>query len=1624
MGNSKIKEKLGTTPSIESTLKIVDDEWYAHASKNARWMDLLGDYAGNEPFCLQEFTQRSANFEVVFWNGLSFYTLARVLLFQHLLNTQATTQISVHVFEDIDDPAWLQYETRKKPMFIMVHDGGLPVPGRGLSGERIIGQRVFIYRLLSRGIAISLLNGAEYRDSKILSFVYAPKQRALDSSSPIISIPSSIVDDSAAPERTADDVLVELVREISKDTATSLELMFVFMIHCLLLRHLSVSERALPPVTLTEGLAECLAEAFLPQVYLVATRILSSSRGAFDIDGRVFTSLLSFIFNHPSTDIHTLVGAHVAKTAKAIWDAAGVPPVDVHLLSSQFSVEPTPAAPAPKGKATKSKLYHLLPFSNPVLDDELSIVRVPEADAKRTPTEKYHLDFGGGVLFSDTKHWHNDKDILPGYLGGKSHQVLDERARRRLLRSNQRFMATLQMQAATLTGASGKGLQQISIPAVGSIRPKALKHGATSGKNIPKSQKAPQLSSADKLRKKIREENLASKGSSSQAWWKEQLKLLAKMTTSAKTNHVESLLRNKRSDEPQTGLEILLYQLHLDFLRWIEDDNRESPSSRDQYTLAIMRKVKIIRDREFMTSAGLKVLTYVLQALGFSGLIEQFNATPALDAGLLSFEFKKLIKSKTQTPYYDFMTISENPITWQLRLFGEFMDRSMDSAPDVRVAFEPDAWQRKVLDCIDADHSLLVVAPTSAGKTFISYYAMEKVLRNSDDGILVYIAPTKALVSQIAAEVYARSCWAIHTRDYRVHDPQKCQILVTVPEMLAIMLLSPPLARVWTPRIKRIILDEIHSIGQQEGGAVWEQIILLAPCPIIGLSATIGSPHIFNDWLQSVQEAHGYKHTFIEHPHRYSHLRKSHYLFRGDKLSNFSGLDSHQNTGRIRFLHPITMMSFGARSLPPDLALEASDTLSLYRALVTRKAVSDPDLQLLDPVTFFGSRSDFLRQADILRYEAALKEAISTLVKQSDPQDPLEDPTISRLPRGAAPDGTTFLRDILPLVADLHVRGELPAILFNFDRSKCEDLAKELIRALVSAEEKWRLQSPTWQKKIRDWEAWKLRARERERLAERAKKQKKDADGKDTETTSHMPDWEASFNPDDPSLQFSFAGIQSSYSRTQLEEMSCDCLFRQGFVRVVIATGTLALGINAPAKTSYRQCAGRAGRRGYDLLGNVLFYGLSLDRMQRLILSRLPSLGGNFPLSPTLTLRLLNLLVGSNDAPVAVKAVKSLFHFLVSALAPTWAMISYCTPAISIEVLRRNHLIDADGRPMNLFAIVAHLYYTEPSNLALVALLRQGVLHRICGNPSTIQAKYDFILLMANLFGRRYLNRVYADESKLAEVIKKSPSMVLIEFDQEILDAFNAYAVAYTSEHADQLGRSTSLPLSKLDYSGNSNDSPSPSLFRKHLQKIAIPAVTRSRFVATSGHGDHFNSVKELCGTAREGLHLYEHAIPSVRPLFASWKEGKDGPEHALNAYLLDFYKHGQVKALTDANGIRRGDIWYLLEDFDLTLATVKTTLEQLLLNAEALHNAEALRHATAGGTKSSQQEAEGFGELDSGYESLSLAGPDSDDDESDNDAGHDFKRPGHTSNGAWRVYEIVRDAHAEFNAKYKAMWA
>lgn len=278
------------------------------------------------------------------------------------------------------------------------------------------------------------------------------------------------------------------------------------------------------------------------------------------------------------------------------------------------------------------------------------------------------------------------------------------------------------------------------------------------------------------------------------------------------------------------------------------------------------------------------------------------------------------------------LSIPMDAVEFQLLYCGPYFDRSMDSRPDERVPFEPDGWQRRVLDAIDANKSLFVVAPTSAGKTFISFYAMKQILRSGDDNVLVYVAPTKALVNQIAAEIQARfsksyprnnsrSVWAIHSRDYRINNPTGCQVLVTVPHILQIMLLSPSSAKMgnsWACRVKRIIFDEVHCIGQAEDGIIWEQLLLLAPCPIIALSATVGNPEEFNDWLRCTQASLGNDLVMIIHPHRYSDLRK--FVYEPGKQVDFSelrhqtrlpipGLDARGGSSSVfAFLHPVASL--------------------------------------------------------------------------------------------------------------------------------------------------------------------------------------------------------------------------------------------------------------------------------------------------------------------------------------------------------------------------------------------------------------------------------------------------------------------------------------------------------------------------------------------------------------------------------------------------------------------------------------------------------------------------------------------------------------------------------------------
>ncbi|KAG8906647.1 hypothetical protein FRC01_007935 [Tulasnella sp. 417] len=946
---------------------------------------------------------------------------------------------------------------------------------------------------------------------------------------------------------------------------------------------------------------------------------------------------------------------------------------------------------------------------------------------------------------------------------------------------------------------------------------------------------------------------------------------------------------------------------------------------------------------------------------------------------------------------------------------------------------------------------------------------MEQVLRESDDGVLVYVAPTKPLVTQIVAEISARfekalksgTVWAAHTRDWRVYEPHRCQILVTVPEILAIMLLSPALATKWVPRLRWIVLDEIHTIGQQEGGAVWEQLILFAPCPIIGLSATIGNPEEFSKWLESVQEHHGLKYTLIQHKHRYSHLRKFTYTM-SKKPIEFKGLLSEPPAAvHPIYIHPMSVLLSGTRIIPDDLALESGDCLTLFQAML-KVAGQFPEKQeqlaKLEPRKFFAqSHGRLLNQRDVLDYEAELKSLLASWSKEPEAYDKVLRPIGEALSQGHGECETMSdearKSNLIHVVHDLQKRDNLPAILFNFDRQDCELIARRLLKELKTAETAWKKSSPQWQSKHEEWKAWVAASKHRQRASARTKKTKPKQDAISAEAKS----WEETFDPEDPLPEFSFAGTRSSYSKAELQQdiedlkwagvprwamdalkvgiavhhagmnrkyrTLIESLFRIGFVRVVIATGTLALGINMPVKTSvfvgdsvhltaltYRQCAGRAGRRGIDLLGNVVFYGIPMKRIHRIMTSKVPPLAGNMPLTTTLSLRLCNLLYASQQAPSAAHAINSVLRLPQLSLASNIVRDEVLHHfRFSIDYLRRTNLLSVKGEPLIMFPLVAHLYHTEPSNLALVALLQGGVLHRICASIdlNSIDTKRNLVAVLSHLFSRRLLPRLYSGEGALERLRPpKSPSRVILpplspdahltlsEHNDLILKTFRSYARSYATQYLSGSPDDT-LPLSKENLSGT-GDQDSP--FMLTLRSTAVEVATTSSFVANSGVTDSsMRTLTDLVRTARPGLHLDQNAIPGLDDLLAL-----DG--RVVNGYILDYFIHGQVRPLVEANLVRQSDIWASLQDFSIALATLQTGLE---------HYIKATRTAPNLDSKSSDGEDD---ELDGGQDEGDTLEP---------GATSIFPvKPTGITDGDWKVYRAIVLTKREFDEKFKAMGA
>jgi len=195
-------------------------------------------------------------------------------------------------------------------------------------------------------------------------------------------------------------------------------------------------------------------------------------------------------------------------------------------------------------------------------------------------------------------------------------------------------------------------------------------------------------------------------------------------------------------------------------------------------------------------------------------------------------------------------------------------------------------FQRRALPALREGRSVLLAAPTGAGKTLVAEVAIEMSLERGRRAI--YTAPVKALSNQ-------------KFRDFKAIDADRVGLMtgdVTINPTAPLLVMTTEIFRntiFENPRnldeVETVVFDEIHYMDDVERGTVWEESIIFAPDHVrfVCLSATIANLDQYGDWISRTREREV---EVIRHRERPVPL--DHYLW-------FPGVGLRAVKGKVRF---------------------------------------------------------------------------------------------------------------------------------------------------------------------------------------------------------------------------------------------------------------------------------------------------------------------------------------------------------------------------------------------------------------------------------------------------------------------------------------------------------------------------------------------------------------------------------------------------------------------------------------------------------------------------------------------------------------------------------------------------
>lgn len=466
--------------------------------------------------------------------------------------------------------------------------------------------------------------------------------------------------------------------------------------------------------------------------------------------------------------------------------------------------------------------------------------------------------------------------------------------------------------------------------------------------------------------------------------------------------------------------------------------------------------------------------------------------------------------------------------------------------------FRLDAFQMQAMRALCEKKNVILSAPTGSGKTAVGEMA---ILLGLARGLRVfYTTPLKALSNQKFADFkrqFGDDRVGLLTGDVNVN--RDADIVVCTTEVYRNMLYADGPAgggRVGstdkiTDDVFAVIFDEFHYINDASRGTTWEESVVNSPSHIllVALSATMANTGEVRDWFVDVQGPT----ELVETDYRPVPLKFS-FCQREGVLPLFHVDDRGIEKRRRRTRRGGKEVDEKPKMHPKLLASVFGDGAKSDRRRNGRNSGRKTDAGGRDGA---GGKTDF---------DSLMRDYERAETSQS---------RRGGMPRSSYRERMSTVPSYPFVVRALRRRDMLPAIFFIFSRKGCDEAAS------AAASERESLVSEEEEEEIR-------------RRVE-------------TFTSEHP----GLVNED--RIQLALKGIASHHAGLlPLWKAFVEGLFQDGLVKVVMATETLAAGINMPARTTVISClskrrgdegivrlstsevlqmAGRAGRRGKDTIG-------------------------------------------------------------------------------------------------------------------------------------------------------------------------------------------------------------------------------------------------------------------------------------------------------------------------------------------------------------------------------------------------------------------------------------------------------